>query len=257
MSLRADIHDALDAELPPAPALENKVAAHLREGGKDRKFVVYRARRTRALRWPLHLVAAALIVALIGGLIAGGKLLRDLNRQSQVDQAVLHALESRPMQLPTLLPGAQCPVTRPDPNGAIGTGPVYLLTNGIQSVSASGANWWRARLEYESNAPGLVLIRAVDINAIDTKGGQPVWFAQPTDVTSAVIAVGPVLEIDRGPGGTVEWHPEAAFYGPVSGKQPLELMYMLGIAYQRNCVGWQFDGPAGFSEHIVTSAASS
>lgn len=113
-----------------------------------------------------------------------------------------------------------------------------------------GDYWWTAELSYEAKAPGVVLIRAVDINSVDKKGGLPVEFAQLTH--SGVQAVGPV-ETEVTSGGSVDWHPEAAFYAPVSSGQSLKLMYRLGVAYQGSCVGWQFDGP-GFSENIVTSS---
>lgn len=250
MSLRAEIHDALDAELPLAPELKNKVATLIRDDRRERRALVYRGSRRR-LRVPLYLVAAALIVVLIAGLIVGGRYLRDLNAQTQIDPAKLHALEKTPIRLPKLQTDAICPIT------ASGNGPVQIAFRGIYSASASGANWWRAELVYDATAPGVVLIRAVDINATPSaagpKGtGAPVWFALVPGVPSAIKPVGAVAETDVAPGGHLDWYPEAAFIGPIKGGERLEFLYLLGIGDQGNCVGWQFDGP-GFSENIVTS----
>jgi hypothetical protein len=257
MSLRADIHDALDAELPRSPVLGSKVAALIRADLKDRQPLIHRARRTQTLRAPLYLVAAALIVVLIAGLILGGRYLRDINGQTPIDPAHLRALESRPIRLPTLEPGAICPDTPPSQHNArysIGSGPVSMVLNERSSqLSASGNYWWEARLEYHGSDPGVVLIRAVDINAVDQPNGYPVWFASITSLPSAVQPVGPVEETDVFGKSHIDWHTEAAFSSPVIGSKPLELLYLLGVAYNGNCVGWQFDGP-GFSENIVTSS---
>jgi hypothetical protein len=257
MSLRADIHDALDAELPRSPGLGSRVAALIRADLSEPKLLTYHARRTRWLRAPLYLVAAALMVVLIAGLILGGRYLRDINGQTPIDPTHLRALESRPIRLPTLEPGAICPDTPPSQHNArysISSGPVSMVLNELGSqLTASGNYWLEARLEYHGSAPGVVLIRAVDINAVDQPNGYPVWFASPTSIPSAVQPVGPVEETDVFGKSHIDWHPEAAFSSPVLSNKPLELLYLLGVAYNGNCVGWQFDGP-GFSENIVTSS---
>lgn len=89
-------------------------------------------------------------------------------------------LESQPLHLPKLAPGAACPVTAsrqhitPDHQYATGTGPVYLvgeaLTNPIIFLDASssdpGSSWRISKVFWEISASytGPALIRGAQIN---------------------------------------------------------------------------------------------
>ena len=85
MSLRNEIRAAIDDVTPPAPALQQKVEAVVMADDRDRVARPHRSstRWTRSFRGPMSLVAAALLVVLIGGLVVGGRLLRDLNAPPQ------------------------------------------------------------------------------------------------------------------------------------------------------------------------------
>src|SRR5256885_12212317 len=98
MSLRAEIRAAIDDVTPPAPTLQHKVEAFVVANGRDRVVPMHRPRTqwSRPFRGPMSLVAAVLLVVLIGGLVLGGRLLRDLNAPPQtINQAELKRLESQ------------------------------------------------------------------------------------------------------------------------------------------------------------------
>src|SRR5207245_8953451 len=79
MSLRAEIHDAIDEVTPPAPMLASRVGAYVL--AEDR--VVRRPRLgtwMRPLRGMAGVLAAALVVVLVAGRVVGGRGGRDGNR---------------------------------------------------------------------------------------------------------------------------------------------------------------------------------
>src|ERR1700674_4826636 len=107
MSLRAEIHDALDEVTPPAPHLELRVTGLL-DQVQDKKVLLPRGGRdrwTRRFRGVVALVAADLVVVLIGGLMMEGLLLRDMNAPPQtLTLAELSRMETRPPQFPAVKP---------------------------------------------------------------------------------------------------------------------------------------------------------
>src|ERR671922_2476210 len=115
MSLRSQIRDAVD-DVAPAPLdIERKVSSYVRANNAERKAL--RARRQRSpwayrFQGAAALLAAALVVAVIAGLVFGGRFWRDLNSTpSTINQTELKSLESRPPSLPTVAAEAACPVT--------------------------------------------------------------------------------------------------------------------------------------------------
>ena len=102
MSLRAEIRDALDDVIPASPMLEHTVTAFVFADERDRKTLPLRTRRSRlikSLRAPAAVIAALLVLALIVGLIFGGRLLRDLHGSPApaINPSVLKRLEARPL----------------------------------------------------------------------------------------------------------------------------------------------------------------
>ncbi|HEY0829593.1 MAG TPA: hypothetical protein VGE99_00535 [Candidatus Dormibacteraeota bacterium] len=261
MSLRTDIQDAIDRVTPPAPGLEHQVRALLAADGRDRRVSLH-ARRSvwrSGFRSSGALVAAGLVVALMAGIVIGGRMARDAgngqpSQAGSINQADLHGLESKPLLLPVLRPGEVCPYTNNHSN-YLGTpvdanGPVYMLWVGNPGTSGQG-DWIEAELPYTASRGGPVLIRGRDLHT-----NQPLLFTQFPFGPSAVIAAGPVLGTDRVDLKTMQLHPEAVLLDPWhrqpvdrNGTMPLPIV-MFSMAVSTLCWGLQFDGP-GFSETYV------
>jgi hypothetical protein len=262
MSLRRDIQDAIDEVAPPAPGLEHQVRALVAADGNDRRVSLDAHRRSvwgNGFRTSGALVAAGLVVALMAGIVIGGRLAFDAgngqpSQAGSINQADLHSLESKPLLLPALQPGEACPFTNNHSN-YLGTsvdanGPVYMSWVGRLRTSALG-DWFETELPYTASREGPVLIRGRDLNA-----NQPLVFTQFPFGPSAVIAAGPVLGTDRLDLKTIQLHPEAVLLDPWhrqpvdrNGNMPLPLV-MFSIPVSTLCWGLQFDGP-GFSETYV------
>src|SRR2546428_13285894 len=78
MSLRSDIHAAIDEVAPPAPLLARQVEAFVLADENERSRFSRRGRIhwTRPLRGAVAVLAAALVVAVMAGLVMGGRLWR-------------------------------------------------------------------------------------------------------------------------------------------------------------------------------------
>src|SRR4029077_16898893 len=105
MSLRNELREAVDEVAPRAPGLEQKVQAYVLAGSAQRK--VLRGRRN-ASPWRYRfqgaagLIAAAIVIAVIAGLVVGGRVWRDLNATpSTINQNELKHLEKRPLNFPS------------------------------------------------------------------------------------------------------------------------------------------------------------
>lgn len=260
MSLRRDIRDAIDEVTPPAPGLENQVRALVVADGKDRRVSLHAHRHSVwgvGFRSSGALVAAGLVVALMAGLVIGGRMARDTSNgqisQAAISQSELHSLESRPNVLPRLQPGATCPFSRGTSEvhdshikgAVIGEGPVYVYDAWTDATTERG-NWEAFALYYVAERPGLVLVRAGDLQT-----NQPFPFAQYSGPPSAAIATGPVLGTDHVGGDTIQLRSEAVLQDPWH-RQPVnqDLVVMFAVPRSTLCWGFQFDGP-GFTETIV------
>jgi hypothetical protein len=251
MSLRTQIRDAVDEVSPPAVALEDRVATFVLADGPTRK-----AGRSRALfRAPLALVAAVLLVALVGGLILAGRYWRDLNLPPQtLNQTELKVLESRPLLFPVAQPGAQCPASPLQiqlPGLAYGDGPL-LLTSGDSWTMTDWGNWVDLNFIYVSSEQGPILLRAKDLQSERAM----VVFAQNPLSPSALNATGSLLGTDHAYDRTLQMRSEAVAQHPVQnfalnqGPRP-SLRVLLGVAKGTSfCIGFQVDGPT-FTENFV------
>jgi hypothetical protein len=216
---------------------------------------------TTRFRASVAIVAAALVLALVGGLFIGGRLWRTVNAPSQsISPAALKSLESRPLQLAALSPGATCPVTPKTLNqnyGMVtGAGPVSVTDVEIFEKSDWG-EWVSITFAYDERAPGLVLVRAIDL-----KGEGQVAFAQYPLAPTGVTAVGPTLGRAQTVGRKLLLRSEAAFqdrsHTPAIenlGQRP-ELIVLVGMQWGGSgCVAFQVDGPGvspgGFTEKFV------
>src|SRR2546427_12619051 len=76
MSLRSDIHAAIDEVAPPAPLLARQVEAFVLADENERSRFSRRGRIhwPRPLRGAVAVLAAALVVAAMAGLAMGGRL---------------------------------------------------------------------------------------------------------------------------------------------------------------------------------------
>jgi len=259
MSLRTQIHHAIDDVAPPAPTLERRVTAFVLSDDRDRQHLIPRPQP----RWvaPLGLIAAAVVLALVAGLFIGGRLWRTQNAApATISQTELKSLESRALNYPTLPSGAACPTTPITLNQqfglVIGKGPVFLADTEINENGGWG--YWVGLNFYSADATkGLVLIRARDL-----KSGAQVAFAQYPLSPTLLHAAGSVQGTASVVGHKVELRSEAVFQDPVMYRpvglarqgEP-ELVILVGMqAGSSGCIGFQIDGP-GFTENFVINPA--
>ncbi|HSS60813.1 MAG TPA: hypothetical protein VLK30_05095 [Candidatus Limnocylindrales bacterium] len=252
MSMRTQIHDAVDEVAPPAPSLERSVTAFVLANDHDRRSLTH---GRRAASWPIRfrgmatLVAAVLVLLLVGGTLIGIQIWRNgMNRESSpagsLNQSELHGLEARPIVLPVVQPGAPCPYTQIVGGGLVqGDGPVYLLSASTVATTNQG-DWFAPTLYYAAKRPGVVLVRGRDLVT-----NQPLVFAQFSYGPSGVIVAGPSLGTDL-VNKKVQLHPEAVV--PDSWHQPAneDLILMFAVPRATLCWGFQFDGP-DFTETYV------
>jgi hypothetical protein len=274
MSLRAEIHDALDEVSPPALHLELRVTGLL-DHARDKKVVLPRggrARWSKRFRGVVTLVAAALVVVLIGGLILEGRLLRDMNAPPQtISQAELRRLETRPLQFPVLKPGDTCPISPLTDTSAhgpealvFGMGPVYSTPLGYYFTTTNWGAWTMLSLQVDTTkASGLILIRARDLQTSALVVFTRYPFS-PVGQAGDGIPTGRVIGSQVVQGETAQLYPELvidtsrAYEGTKKGDWPI---YKSFIGYPKTasgCLGFQVagvqtDGTA-FTELLVLSA---
>lgn len=249
MSLRTDIHAAFDEIAPSTYGISQRVV---------RSAVTGPARPRRRFGWSVDLrgamalVAVLLMLVLAVGALAGGRLYRDWTnfngRSSQVAD-----LEARPLNLPAMEPGRECPAGPPGPKQGFGAGPVYVLPGPkIQTAWGTYVYPW---VLTDRGLGGLVLGRGKDLVA-----GQPVVFVDNQ-------TTGPVVGNDRIDGLSVDQHQELLLdtNHPQEDVNPPAIIFEGSdryVAWQIKmglpagagwCVGMQFDGP-GFSEVLVVPA---
>lgn len=257
MTLRTQIHDAIDDIATPSPALAGRVKAFVVADDETRRRLRARPRSPWATRFrgTLVLVAAALVLTIVAGLFIAGRLWRNENLPSQtISQPELKSLESRALSFPIVAPGAPCPVTPVTLNDmwglVIGSGPVFLVDREIDE-SGEWGYWVGLGFTSAGRTPGVVLIRARDLRA-DVQ----VAFANYPLAPTQVKAVGRVLGDARVVNHKVQLRTEAAFNDPaLPAPHNPELFVLFGVQQgSSGCIGFQVDGP-GFSENFVATAA--
>jgi hypothetical protein len=275
VSLRAEIHDALDEVSPAAPHLELRVTRLILEQGREPRVVTRRAGRTvwtRRFRGAGALVAAALLLVLIGGLILEGRMLRDMSiPPPAINQAQLKKLETRSLQFPVVKAGDPCPVsplTDVSAHGGIplafGTGPVYSTPLLIDTSTIWGT-WMSLSLEVDNTmVSGLVLVRAKDLQTGESVVFARYPFSQVGDPGRG-IAAGPVLGSQVVQQETVQLHPAVVidtsrvYAGTRKGDWPIYKSSMGVPKAATGCLGLQVDGVlidgTTFTELVVLNAS--
>ena len=275
MSLRAEINDALDEVTPPAPQLEFWVKGLLDDNARNKKVVarrVGRAQWPRSLRGVVTLVAAALVVVLMGGLILSGRIWRDLHTPPQtINQAELHNLESRPVQqLPVVLPGAMCPTSPLTDTSAhgearvFGVGPVYATPFQSRAATTNWGTWTVLSLMVDTTkASRLILIRGMDLGT----NAMVVFTRAPfhaIDQAGDAIPTGRVMGNQDVGGAREQLYSEQvivtsrAYPGTKGGDWPIFKGYMGYPKGAMGCIGFQIDGTnidgTNFTELVIVSA---
>jgi hypothetical protein len=257
VTLRDDIHSALDEIAPPAPALAGRMAYLAAD--------TRRIRPGRPRQWLPRigragsLVAALLIVLIMASLVVGVRAWRDRSplhegpTAAAIDPAALAQLEARPLQLPTRPPGADCspgPFSTIDaghgPFFARGAGPAYAYGDWHNATATRWGTYSDWQILTDPNLKGLVLVRGRDLEA-----NLPVVFVGPH-------AAGSVVGADTIAGKTVQQHSEAVFdaghHDPAtSGTSKWGIWPMTpGVdKAESGCIAFQIDGPS-FSEIVIS-----
>jgi len=250
VSLKAEIREALDEELPRAPTLESDLSAVLADLRSHRSGTPH-----RRFRAPLTLIAAGLVIALIGGLILVGRYWRDLNSPPQtVNQTELKNLESRPGLFPTVSPGAECPASPLQlqvPGLAYGDGPMFL-TSADSWARGGWGDWVQLNFAFDPGSHGPILLRIRDLKNAQSM----VAFAQNPLGPSALIPAGRVLGTDHAYDRELQMRSEAVAQDPRQTLLPNQgprpsLRVLLGLQTgSSHCIGFQIDGPM-FTENFV------
>ena len=261
MTLRNDIHAAIDEIAPPAPALAGRIA-YL---AADARQQAGNARPVRRIRWVARLgrsgslVAALLIVLLMASLVVGVRAWRDRNILNEgptapsIDPAALAQLESRPLLLAPRPVGAEClagPVTSVDagqgPVTVLGVAPAYAVGNWHGATATKWGTYSDWLIASDPGLTGLVLVRGRDLEA-----NLPVVFVGPH-------AAGRVVGTDAIAGKTVQQRSEAVFDAgrhdlAVSGASKWGMWPMSpGVdKSESGCIAFQIDGPS-FSEVVIS-----
>jgi len=263
MSIRAEIHEAVDEVVVPAPMLASRVATFVNTGGKQRSTSSVRRRRTGHLDRGLSILAAALALVLIASVLVGGRVWRDWNAyQVQQQEAAMNAqlatLEARSIVLPSIQAGSPCPsgpwsdLAGMNPSAAWGAGPIYFWDYSSKpDIIANLVTWREVALLAEPFASGPILVRARDLRT-----NQNILFA-----TSLVNDSGltydrqegnvPVRILDQnapGPGLVLDLPQRSR--AVVNGAYYSAIVLMGVPIASQGCVGVQVDG-AGFTERFV------
>ena len=136
MSLRTQIHAAFDEVAPPTFGVPERVVQAVVTEGPSRR----RKRLMLRLRVPLSLVAAFVAIALVVGVLIGGRLMQDWKSFRKPapaggGQSQLAQLESRPLVLPTPTSQFDCKPGPFNSAGSLGNGPIFADGGGTSSTS--------------------------------------------------------------------------------------------------------------------------
>jgi len=246
VSLRSQIHSAFDEVAPSTFGLPERVvqtAVTEIQGHRRRERLMLR------LRVPLSLVAAFVLIALVVGVLIGGKLLHDWNlfRSSAPagggDQSVLAQLEARPLNFPTPATHGDCMPGPYNSAGSFGKGPLYA--DGGSTSSTSWGLYYHNLAYAETHISGPVLIRAMDL------------FTRERVVFVGRYAAGPVVGQDTVDGVAVEQRTELVFDTSQASNDSYLSQYKFAWPFTAGVpkswsgsTAWQIDG-VGFSEVFV------
>jgi hypothetical protein len=259
VTLRDDIHFAIDEIALPATALHGRIAyltAEARRGAGSSRHAG-RGRWITGLGRSGSLVAALLIVLLMASLVVGVRAWRDrslLNESpgaSSIDPAALAQLEARPLHLPLRQLGATCsagPTTTIDagrgPLQLLGGGPVY--GGGGGATATKWGTYFDSQIFTDPKLTGLVLVRGGDLEV-----NLPVVFVGSH-------AAGKVVGTDTIDGKPMQQHVEAVYdaghHDPATsgtskwGIWPIRPGIDKG---ESGCIAFQIDGPT-FSEIFIS-----
>jgi hypothetical protein len=262
VTLRADIHSAMDQAVPATPWLAGDIGDSIRDTNAWRK----ERGRSMGTRLPgfrgLGAMAAVMIVILlVAGTLLGGQLMRDWRSFGShstpaqgVDPAQLSALRSRPVQLPTIPAAQRCAGTPLSTIGylgvkrdVLGSGPAYFV-NSFSSETTAWGTYWDDALLTKMSLQGPILIR-----------GQNLVTHEPI-VFIGRYATGQVLGGEVLDGARVDWHAELVLDASHPPSERSDDGSMAAWVFRDGdrtsgpyCIGWQIDGPT-FSETIILNA---
>jgi len=192
------------------------------------------------LRVPLALVAVFVVVALVVGVLIGGRVIHDWNALNNSapaggsDESQVAQLEAIPLHIPVFQSHAGCQTGPYNSSGSYGSGPVYGDGGGVTSSSDWGLYYTNSAYT-ETSVAGPILVRALDIFT-----RQPVIFI-------GQYAAGPAAVSDTVNGRVYDQHLELVLNTSTSDK-PARWVFRAGVPKSwSGSTGWQIDG-IGFSE---------
>jgi hypothetical protein len=245
VSLRTEIHSAFDEVAPPTFGMPERVVQTVLTESPSRRR---REQLMLRMRVPLSLVAVFMLIALVVGLLIGGRLMQDWNTfhngapAGRDTQSMLAQLEARPLHLPAPATKLDCVSTPVNAGGSLGKGPVYADPGGIWSITSWGT-YFHIGAHADTNVVGPVLVRATDL------------FTHVPVVFVGQYAAGPVVGQDTLDGVVVDQHTELVFDTSHASKGLTAHKFVWPItsaapASWSGSTGWQIDG-VGFSDVFV------
>jgi hypothetical protein len=242
VSLRRDIHSALDVIAPPLGGMPERIAQTVLVDGAGRRR---KEKMTFRLRTPLSLVAVFLVTAVVAAVLVGDRFAQDWGLfhsrtpagdtyQSQVAQ-----LQARPLHIPSPTGLTDCKSGPFNSAGDVGSMPVSRANVGSWTSNLGGV-YYDYMFYTESKIAGPILVRARDLFT-----DQPVVFV-------GQYAFGPVLGTETIDGSTWKQRPYLLLHAksPSSapGTQRQQWNFIAGVPKNASgSTGWQIDG-VEFSE---------
>jgi hypothetical protein len=247
VTLRTDIRTAIDAVAPPVPGLRRTAMAAVRAEREQRGAGSSGSGRPRraflsGVRHAGAIAAVLIVVLLIVGLFAGGRILHDWKRFTPPPQPASHAtfdeLRARPIVWPVLKASDACPVS-PDQLFTYGVGPVYGIGGG--PTPTPWGTYFNVSWVIDPSITGPVIIRGHDL-----RSNRTIVFVGPYSAGTVFGMDGdkvqfPELHLDAS-------HPPSHTVDPPGfGLWPVTQGVANGWSH---CFGFQIDG-TGFTELIT------
>lgn len=236
-------HEALDAEDVAGPFQRLQLELEKPTGAAPRR----RPRRIFMTRQRLTLLAAALVIVVIAGVLVSTRIYNDMRRTSYAPAtSEVSTLLSRPFRLQHFASTDQC-TDGPYTGGNYGTGPVFGVGGGIQTTK--WGVYWDVGLDVPANLAGPIVLRGQDV----VKGWPMVIVGQ--------YGTGPVYAHDEINGQSVAQYTAAlidttnppAARDEFNGGTYEQWRWLQGFKLGwSGCVGFQVDGP-NFTETFYSS----